>query len=257
MSKMTEVRDQVIVVVGGTRGIGAAIATDLGAAGARIVLAGRDVEGGAAVAEAISADGGRASVVGCDVTNAEDCDALFRVVADHHGRVDTVFANQGVAGPPLRLTHWSDDAVNQSLAVNLVGCLHIARSAEQLLGADGGGRLIVTGSGSGHQNMVGLGMYGISKAAVSHLVRQLAVEWRSRPIAVNELIPGPVRTAMTGFDNSATVDPGAAPNPMEQFAEAAQEWLKEPDDVTPLARLLCSFPTNGPSGQIFSLAGRL
>lgn len=58
----------------------------------------------------------------------------------------------------------------------------------------GGGRMIVTGSGSGHENLVGLGMYGISKAAVSHLVRQLAIEWRSR--------------------------------------------------------LLCSFPTNGPTGQI-------
>ncbi len=100
-------------------------------------------------------------------------------------------------------------------------------------------------------------MYGISKAAVSHLVRQLAVEWRSRPIAVNELIPGPVRTAMTGFNEAATSDPGAEPNPMEQFAAAAQEWLKEPDDVAPLARLLCSFPTNGPTGQIFSLAGRV
>lgn len=257
MSNVTDIADQVVVVVGGTRGIGAAIATDLGAAGARIVLAGRDVEGGATVAETISADGGRASVVGCDVTNAEDCDALFRVVADHHGRVDTVFANQGVAGPSQRLTQWSDDEVNKSLAVNLVGCLHIARSAEELLGADGGGRMIVTGSGSGHQNMVGLGMYGISKAAVSHLVRQLAVEWRTRPIAVNELIPGPVRTAMTGFDNRAALGPQAEPNPMEQFASAAREWLKEPDDVTPLARLLCSFPTNGPTGQIFSLAGRV
>jgi 3-oxoacyl-[acyl-carrier protein] reductase len=105
--------------------------------------------------------------------------------------------------------------------------------------------------------MVGLGMYGISKAAVSHLVRQLAVEWRSRPIAVNELIPGPVRTAMTGYDNTTAAEPGATPNPMEHFAEAAQEWLKDPDDVAPLARLLCGFPTNGPTGQIFSLAGRV
>jgi hypothetical protein len=44
---------------------------------------------------------------------------------------------------------------------------------------------------------------------------------------------------------------------MEHFAEAAQEWLKDPDDVAPLARLLCGFPTNGPTGQIFSLAGRV
>lgn len=251
--------DQVIVVVGGTRGIGAAIANDLAACGARLVLAGRDIDAGAAVAAEIVKSGASASVVGCDVTSAEECDALFAQVADVHGRLDTVFANQGVAGPSKRLTSWPADAVEQSLAVNLVGCLNIARAAETALSADGGGRLIVTGSGSGHENVVGLGMYGVSKAAVSHLVRQLAVEWRSRSIAVNELIPGPVRTAMTGFDaDPASENPASADtNPVEAFAERAKEWLKEPDDVAPLARLLAGFPTNGPTGQTFSLAGRV
>ncbi len=250
--------DQVIVVVGGTRGIGAAIAADLATTGAHLVLAGRDVDGGAAVAARIAQAGGSASVFGCDVTSAEDCDALFASVADLHGRLDTVFANQGVAGPSKRLTSWSAEAVEQSLAVNLVGCLNIARSAETLLSADGGGRLIVTGSGSGHENIIGLGMYGISKAAVSHLVRQLAVEWRSRPIAVNELIPGPVRTEMTGYGESTSdAGGGIESNPLEAFAEKAMEWLKDPADVAPLARMLANFPANGPTGQTFSLTGRV
>ncbi len=255
--------DQVIVVVGGTRGIGAAIAADLATTGAHLVLAGRDVDGGAAVAARIAQAGGSASVFGCDVTSAEDCDALFASVADLHGRLDTVFANQGVAGPSKRLTNWSAEAIEQSLAVNLVGCLNIARSAEALLSADGGGRMIVTGSGSGHENLIGLGMYGISKAAVSHLVRQLAVEWRSRPIAVNELIPGPVRTEMTGYGGSASdgetsaAEEGTDSNPFEAFAEKAMEWLKDPADVAPLARMLAGFPTNGPTGQTFSLTGRV
>lgn len=250
----TQLNDQVIVVVGGTRGIGAAIASDLATAGAQLVLAGRDVEGGAKVAATITAAGGTAGVIGCDVTSSDDCDALFAQVADAHGRLDTVFANQGVAGPSKRLTSWPAEAIEQNLAVNLVGCLNIARSAESLLSADGGGRLIVTGSGSGHENIRGLGMYGISKAAVSHLVRQLAVEWRSRPISVNELIPGPVRTAMTGYVDGETSGDGT---PMEAFAEKAMEWLKDPEDVAPLARMLAGFPSNGPTGQVFSLAGRV
>jgi 3-oxoacyl-[acyl-carrier protein] reductase len=245
----------VIVVVGGTRGIGAAIATDLATTGARLVLAGRDVDAGEAVAAAIAGAGGSASVFGCDVTSTEDCDALFSRVADLHGRLDTVFANQGVAGPSTRLTNWSAEAIEQSLAVNLLGCLNIARSAESTLGADGGGRLIVTGSGSGHENLIGLGMYGIAKAAVSHLVRQLAVEWRSRPIAVNELIPGPVRTDMTGFGGNEPASPET--NAFEAYAEHAKEWLKDPEDVAPLARLLAGFPPNGPTGQTFCLTGRV
>lgn len=251
--------DQVIVVVGGTRGIGAAIAADLATTGAHLVLAGRDVKGGAAVVERIADSGGNASVVACDVTSTESCDALFAEVAKAHGRLDTVFANQGVAGPSKRLTGWTTESIEQSLAVNLVGCVNIARSAEATLGADGGGRFIITGSGSGHENLIGMGMYGIAKCAVSHLVRQLAVEWRSRPIAVNELIPGPVRTEMTGFADSdpeagAGADETAA---FEEFAKRAKEWLKDPEDVAPLARLLAGFPTDGPTGQTFSLTGRV
>lgn len=127
--------DHVIVVVGGTRGIGAAIASDLATTGATLVLAGRDLAEGAARVAVISEAGGTASMIGCDVTSVADCDALFAQVAEQHGRLDTVFANQGVAGPSKRLTSWPVDAIEQSLAVNLVGCINIARSAEAALGA--------------------------------------------------------------------------------------------------------------------------
>lgn len=138
--------------------------------------------------------------------------------------------------------------------MNLLGCINVARAAHPLLAAGGGGRLIITGSGTGQANNRGTGMYGISKAAVSHLVRQLALEWRRDSISVNELIPGPVRTEMTGFA------PGADPahqEGSERFAEKSREWLKDPQDVTPLAHLLATFPPTGPSGQLFCLNGRL
>ncbi len=253
MSPDAGIEGQVVAVVGGTRGIGAAISQRLAEAGAVVVIAGRDLLAAESLAAEINRSGGQATGAGCDVTDSDDCVRLIESIEQRHGRLDTLFANQGIAGPSLRLTEWSDDAIANCLDVNLVGCVHLARAAQSLLEAEGGGRLIITGSGSGQANAPGLGMYGISKAAVSHLVRQLAIEWRSRSIAVNELIPGPVRTAMTGFADDARDES----NPMEEFAKRQREWLKDPDDVVPLARLLAEMPTNGPTGQQFSLAGRV
>lgn len=253
----TELAGQVVLVVGGTRGIGAAIARDFASAGSEIVIAGRDMEAGEAAAAEIVGAGGRAAALRCDVTSESDCVALLSVIAERFGRLDTLFANQGVAGPVKGLTDWPESDVTRCLDVNLVGCLHLARAAEDLLAADGGGRFIVTGSASGSQNIPGLGMYGISKAAVSHLVRQLAVEWRQKSIAVNELVPGPVRTALTGFPDESPTAEGAEPNFFEEFSKQNGEWLKNPEEVVPLARLLATLPTNGTSGQALNLAGRV
>lgn len=246
---------QVVLVVGGTKGIGAAIADDLAAHGASVVIAGRDVEAGEARVEDIIAAGGEAVMIQCDVTSSSDCDALGNSITDRFGRLDTVFANQGVSGPARPLIEWSDEAVARCLDVNLLGCLSLARASHSLLAAEGGGRFIVTGSGTGHGNTRGMGMYGISKAAASYLVRQLALEWRPQSIAVNELVPGPVRTEMTGFQPNEPAD--ADPKPFEAFVKRTGEWLKDPADVASLAHYLAGLPTDGPSGQVFSMSGRL
>ncbi|MEZ5341007.1 MAG: SDR family oxidoreductase [Acidimicrobiales bacterium] len=251
---MSPVVEQVIVVVGGTRGIGEAIAADLALRGATLVVAGRDEVAAHRVAHAIEAEGGRAVGVGCDVTRQADCDRLIEIATTTFGRLDTLFANQGVGGVGRPMIEWSEAESTSCLDVNLLGCLNLARASHAALAADGGGRLIVTGSGTGHNNTHNSGMYGISKAAVSHLVRQLALEWRRDDIAVNELIPGPVRTEMTGWSDEGTAE---RQDDFSRFAAQRREWLKDPVDVTPLARLIAEFPANGPSGQVFCLNGRL
>ena len=216
------------------------------------MIARRDVDAGERLASAIELGGGSAIAVRCDVTADASCRSLASAVADRFGRVDTVFANQGVGGERTTLTAWSDEAIDACLDVNLLGCVRLARAFEAGLAADGGGRFVVTGSKTGHEAGAGVGMYAISKAAVAQMVRQLAVEWRSHPIAVNELIPGPVRTEMTGY----RADRGDQEPPIEHFARSRGEWLKDPDDVAPLARFLAGLPPDGPTGQVFSLAGR-
>ncbi len=134
-----DLADQVTAVVGGTKGIGAAIAVDLGAAGATVFVVGRDLDAAAEVVGAIGAAAGSAHSVACDVTVPGDCERLVETVAETSGRLDTLFANQGVARPSRRLVEWSPTDVAISLDVNLVGCLSLARAAHPLLTSDGGG----------------------------------------------------------------------------------------------------------------------
>lgn len=91
----------------------------------------------------------------------------------------------------------------------------------------------------------GGGAYAIAKAGASALTRLLAAELREHQIAVNELVPGPVRGAATDADEAG-----------RRWA-AAGEWYKDPADVARLALLVAELPPWGPTGQVFSLAGRL
>ena len=111
--------------------------------------------------------------------------------------------------------------------------------------ARGGGRMVLTGSGMGHNSLNGHAAYSCSKAAVWMLVRILANELRGDGISVNELVPGPVRTAMT----AATLDSGGV-------IGSTVAWVKQPEDVVPIAMMLATYPAPGPTGQSFSLMRR-
>jgi 3-oxoacyl-[acyl-carrier protein] reductase len=126
-----------------------------------------------------------------------------------------------------------------------------AKTTVPALRAAGGGSLIVLGSGAGRANSVGLGAYSAAKAGVTALCRVLAAELRGDRIAVNELIPGPVRTPALDILSSGTEEERA------EGLRALGEWLKEPEDVARLALYLATLPVDGPTGQVFSLAGRL
>ncbi len=129
--------------------------------------------------------------------------------------------------------------------MNLLSVHALARAAEPHL-AVRGGKFLVMGSGASRQPMPGGAAYSVSKAGASMLVRCLAVEWREARIAVNEIIPGPVRTDIAvGVLDAAHLPPAIR-----------MEWFKQPADIVPTALFLAGLPDDGPSGQTFSLLGR-
>jgi NADP-dependent 3-hydroxy acid dehydrogenase YdfG len=95
---MTNIAEQVLVVTGGTSGIGEAFARSFGAEGASVVIAGRNGEKAQRIASDIVKAGGKAIGVRCDVTQQSECNALIAATLAEYGRLDTVFANHGAAG---------------------------------------------------------------------------------------------------------------------------------------------------------------
>ena len=243
---MADLEGQVALVTGASRGIGRAIAVAYASAGATVVLAARSRDGIDETATTIEAAGGRAVPVEMDVADAASVSAGFGAIADAVGRLDIAVLNAGVFPEPASVESSTAEQWRDCFAVNVFGVVETARATIPLM-RPAGGRIVVLGSGTGHQAHPGLGAYGASKAAVASIVRILAVELRSESIAVNELIPGPVVTTLTGRQEPAATS----------LTNAEQEWVKTPEDVTDLALFLARCPPHGPTGQVFSLMGRL
>ena len=179
------------MVTGGNRGIGRAIAVALAADGFAVAVTARDVGTLADTVAAIEADGGTALAVPCDVRDEESVTAMARDVADL-GRVHTVVANAGIAGPTaplyeIPLAEWRD-----CLATDLDGVFLTFRAFVPAMTESGAGSLIAISSMTGKRPLHGRTPYAAAKMGVIGLVRTLAVELGPHGIRVNAVCPGAV-----------------------------------------------------------------
>ena len=243
---------QVALITGAGRGIGRAIAYAYARAGIAVVCAARSGDEIDHVVDTIRADGGHAQAVACDVTDSAQIDTLCRQAYERWQRLDILVVNAGMQGEHKPVADNALEAWRAVIELNLVAAMAQCRAAIPYLRRSGGGKILFMGSGVGRLAVPGTSAYACSKAGLAMLCRVLARELRDDAIAVNEIIPGPVRTHMTGIDEErAGRDEEGAP-----ILSVPDEWIKNPSDVAPLALFLAGLPNNGPSGQSFSLNGR-
>jgi NAD(P)-dependent dehydrogenase (short-subunit alcohol dehydrogenase family) len=185
------VTDRVAVVTGGNRGIGRAIAVALAADGFAVAVTARDADTLADTVAAIEADGGTALAVPCDVRDEESVTTMARDVANL-GRVHTVVANAGIAGPTaplheIQLAEWRN-----CLATDLDGVFLTFRAFVPAMIESGAGSLVAISSMTGKRPLHGRTPYAAAKMGVIGLVRTLAVELGPHGIRVNAVCPGAV-----------------------------------------------------------------
>jgi NAD(P)-dependent dehydrogenase (short-subunit alcohol dehydrogenase family) len=181
------------VVVGGTTGIGRALALGLADAGADVVATGRRKHIVDEVASAIESKGRRSLRAPTDVTDQGSLNALRDACRDALGHVDIVVVAAGMTKrvPTAEMT---DEDWNQILETNLTGMMRTYRTFAPGMISRGYGRLIGIGSLASFVGLMEVAAYTASKAAVAGLTRALAVEWAPHGVTVNAIAPGVFET---------------------------------------------------------------
>ena len=184
---------KVALVTGGGRGIGAAIASVFAQAGAKVLIANRTASAGEAVTDEIRRAGGTAQAMACDIGRHEQATLAVTETVRHFGALDIVVHNAAI-NPWVKLEVMQDDALDDTLAVNLKACFWLTQAALPYLrdaGQRGGGRILVTSSVTGPRvAMPGSAHYAASKAGVNGFIRSAALELAHERITVNGVEPG-------------------------------------------------------------------
>lgn len=248
---------QVVVITGGGRGIGRAIAVRFAAAGASVVCASRTADELDATVDAIRRAGGEALAVPTDVRDKDAVEALVRRTVETYGRLDIAVLGAGVMPAQAPIEEIPLDWWQECVETNLNGVFFGLQAVVPHLREAGGGKVIVLGSAAARRASSGLAHLATTKAGLSVLVRVAARDLRNDRIAVNELQPGPTATAMHGVQESdpdtlAEREVVLSREGLEDDTTLAGEWFKSPRNVAEFAFYLATLPNHGPSGQIFS-----
>jgi NAD(P)-dependent dehydrogenase (short-subunit alcohol dehydrogenase family) len=211
-----------VIVTGGTRGIGAGIASAFLAAGARVLVCGRNEPGDARGADFFRAD----------VRDPDQAAALVRAATGRYGRLDVVVNNAGGA-PAVAAATASPRFHAKIIELNLTAPLHVAQAANAAMQPADGGSIIMIGSVSGTRPSPGTAAYGAAKAGLTHLAVSLAMEWAPK-VRVNTVVVG-----LVGTEESA-VHYGGAEGMAAAAAAVPLGRMATPRDVAEACLFLAS-----------------
>ena len=180
--------NKVVVVTGGTSGIGLATAKKFASEGAYVFVTGRRQE---ELDKAVKAIGPRATGVRADMSKLSDIDRLYDAVQQSHPQIDVLYANAG-GGSMLPLGAITEEHFDATFGTNVKGLVFTVQKALPLL--RDGASVVLTGSVVGSTGTAAFSIYSASKAAVRNLARSWTLDLKERGIRVNVVSPGPIRT---------------------------------------------------------------
>lgn len=191
-----DLQDQVALITGAARGIGHACALALAHAGADIALGLRDIQTGDELVAKIEAMGRRVLPLQMDVTHRDEIQQAIDSAVSHFGRLDILVNNAGL-GPSNLAENVREEDFDLTVAVNLKGTFFVSQAAGRVMIKQNYGRIINLSSQAGLVALPTESVYCMTKAAISHLTRCLAVEWGQYNITVNAVAPTFINTPGT------------------------------------------------------------
>ena len=248
--QLFDIAGRVVVITGGGRGLGAALAQGFAEAGARVVIGDQNAETAQNTAAEILARGSTAIAQGCDITDPQQVEALCDTTLQNFGALDVFVNNAGINIPKpaeeLRLEEW-----NRIVNVNLTGTFICCQAAGTIMLRQGSGCVINICSVHGHVGSYvhKAAAYNASKAAIINLTRSLALEWGERGVRVNGISPGALRTELMA---TRLADPEYVRKSLERMA---LKRIGQVEDVVGAALFLATPASSWITGQIMVVDG--
>ena len=240
---------KIVVVTGGTRGIGYATAECLASAGAIVVLTGRDEDAvKARSAELASRHGADVRGVRLDLRDSAEIAPAFKAIAAEHQRIDGFVANAGILESGL-LGMVTDAQLQALLGVNLSGTILSTQAAARVMMRKKTGSIVLVGSIVATNGVAGQSVYAATKAAVATFAKSAARELGRYGVRVNAVAPGVIETDLIAGQDAAVLDRIRAETPLAR--------LGRPEEVGRVIRFLLSDEASFVSGQVLGIDGGL
>jgi NAD(P)-dependent dehydrogenase (short-subunit alcohol dehydrogenase family) len=238
---------EVVLVTGGSRGLGLEIAHAFGQAGARVVITARRAQWLNEAENFLKDQGIAVDAMICDVADAGSVEQLVQQTIEKNGKIDVLVNNAGLTwGAPAETMPF--ERWQQVIDANITGTFLMSQAVGRSMLKRKKGAIVnvasIAGLGGGQLNTVG---YNASKAAVINLTRALAIEWTARGIRVNAIAPGMFRTRMTEaiLDRAEAVVAGTTP----------MGRIGKPGELAPTVLFLASEGASYITGQIIPIDG--
>jgi NAD(P)-dependent dehydrogenase (short-subunit alcohol dehydrogenase family) len=251
MSYTIDLSGRVALVTGASSGLGTQFAKTLAAAGAAVVLAGRRVERLKTLRAEIEGDGGDAHVVGLDVTDIASIKSAVAHAETEMGTLDILVNNSGVS-TTQRLTDVTEDDYDYILDTNTKGAFFVAQEVGKRMiarakgaapGTFTGGRIVNIASMAGLRVLGQIGVYCMSKAAVVHMTRAMALEWGRYGINVNAICPGYIDTEIN--HHHWQTEQG-----QKLVAMLPRKRVGQPQDLDAVLMMLCANESHFVNGAV-------
>ena len=247
--KLFDLSGRVAIVTGGNGGIGLGMAKGMAAAGATVVVAGRDAAKNAAAVKELQALGGKASAIAVDVLKEESCRALIADTVKQEGRLDILVNNAGInirkQPQEYTLAEW-----HQVMDSNLTSAFLCSHAAYPEMKKAGAGKMINIGSMMSIFGASFTTAYAASKGGIVQMTKAMATAWARDNIQVNAILPGWIDTALT---QRARHDVPALHDSVLQRTPAGR-W-GTPDDFAGIAVFLASHASDYVTGAAITVDG--
>lgn len=240
-----DVTDRVILVTGGSRGLGAAMSVALAQRGARVVIASRKLEACQELAARITGGGGQAHALACHVGHWDSLDGVIEAAVERWGRLDALVNNAGMSPLAPSLLDTSETLFDKVIGVNLKGPTRLTALAATAMGRTGGGSIINISSVASVRPTPVTTVYAAAKAGLNALTRATAREFASLGVRVNGIICGT-------FDTDAAA--GLVDNP-EILRGIALGRVGRPDEVVGAVIYLLSGASSYTTGSVMTIDG--